>query len=780
MGSQEISEAPPSGKTIKRCWLHIGMHKTGSTTIQRTLASLPKSKKWDFLTYQGRPNLALALYSMFGEHPEKFHLWAKRGLTQEQIRKEGEVARRWFDFALRNGKAPLIIISSETMGVMTTEEIRRIHDFIAARVDEVKVFAYVRDPREFAVSWFQQSVKHGRGAIQFTQIVPHYRKRFKKFLDIFGSENVKYKLFTPTRLEGGCAVRDFCHETGIPLKKSFAVVRTNESLSQESCGLLYAYRKFGPGFGVGKAAVAENLALDRIFLRLPGRKFKFAKDLLNAAFETEKKDISWMEQQLGEKFSKAPPAPDGIRSEKDLLKISNATCLEFHRMFCERFGLDGSSIPLPQDDPVLPEQAAAMVQQCRELYANEYKRQATADNADQCLIHVGMHKTGTTSIQKTLAALPPNDKCHYVTLWNVPNAGKSMHAMFGENPASFHLHQKRGRSAKELREMGARLRQELTDQITANKGKTIIISSETISHMSKAEVTHLRDFLMPHFKKIKIVGYVRPPADFLASWFQQLVKHGTPGISMIGIKPRYKFRFKKFDDVFGKNNVTLKVFDPRSLHRSCAVSDFCKFTGIPIPATDDIVRANESLGREACGLLYAYRKYGSGYGVGDQAVKENALIIQAMINMGGEPFRYAPEFLLHCLERQMDDIQWMEKRLKMSLIDPPSDNPSGVHSDEDLLHITADTCRAFLEEFRKLSGKKVPDSLIPAAEIPAPAEVAAMIDSCRTRLSKHRFAPKRKTWHGRLRRRFSSHLGKYLPRFLKKFRTLSRKKRQIP
>lgn len=351
------------------------MHKTGSTSIQRNLASLPESPDWTILRYKGNANFTSQLYAMFGDQPETYHVHAKLGLGAAALEREGRKLRCWFDKELRHS-ATNVILSSETISSMSETEVRRMGDFIRERVDEVCIIGYVRHPVEYVSSWFQQRVKHGAGKMNLAKTAPRYRQKFAKFDRIFGAENVLLGLFDPRRFTGGCVVRDFCAKVGMPLPPGREMERINESLSREACGLLYAYRKFGPGFGVGRSAQAENRAIIRALFKMQGHKFRFAEELVAGALSNRKKGIAWMEDRMGETFATTAKRVDEsneITSEDDLLSITRTTCREFAGIFSAMTGVKVPEVSGPDENTVPPEEAAALVQQCRDAYARKLK-----------------------------------------------------------------------------------------------------------------------------------------------------------------------------------------------------------------------------------------------------------------------------------------------------------------------------------------------------------------------------------------------------------------------
>jgi hypothetical protein len=346
-----------------------------------------------------------------------------------------------------------------------------------------------------------------------------------------------------------------------------------------------------------------------------------------------------------------------------------------------------------------------------------------------------MHKTGSTSVQMNLlkgAKIPGWD---YLTPNQRHTPGDALVAMLAQDPQKFHTFIKRGMTQRQVSQEGDRLRSELTKAIRTSQENNLILSAEVLSIIDRAGIVSLRDLLAPLCDEIKVIGYVRPPNGFMASFFQQRVKHGCGTFEVPNIKVKYRKRFRKFDTVFGRENVILRKFDPSIFPQRCVVADFYQQLGIEPQGSGPSLRVNESLTREACGILYAYRKFGPGYGVGSRVMWENRKIIAPLFRMGGSKFKVAQDVTAPGLLRDKEDIVWMEKRLGTNLNEEIDCDGSEVTSEDDLLRITRASCEEYMARLREISGIKVPANKMPTADLVDPEQVAALVQYCRDQVS---------------------------------------------
>ena len=358
---------------MKRCWLHIGMHKTGSSSIQANLAhdTIPG---WCFLTVGRKKNIGQYLYAMLATEPADFHTFVKQGWTPRQVAREGERLRGKLEKAIRQSRAENLILSAETLSIVGRPGIGKLGEFLRPLCDEVRVIGYVRPPIGFKTSHFQQRIKHGVGSFDIGEIRTRYRNRFRKFDKVFGRANVILRKFDPATFPERCVVRDFHHQLGMPEPAPDSVSRSNESLSREACGILYAYRKFGPGFGVGPGVIAENVRLIAPLFSMGGEKFRVSRKVLDAGLILDAEDIAWMERRLGDPLDEETRNEESeITCEEDLLRITRASCEEYAARFQELHGIRIPHEQLPTDEIVDPRQVAAFVEYCRSRVRGRFR-----------------------------------------------------------------------------------------------------------------------------------------------------------------------------------------------------------------------------------------------------------------------------------------------------------------------------------------------------------------------------------------------------------------------
>lgn len=280
---------------MKTCVLHFGMAKTGSTSIQATLSQLPPRPDVVYLQ-SGEANAGRALSAAFMDDAGRFRPNRKLGLDERALARRRRRALASFEQAL-DGPVTLAVLSSEMLANFDRDSLVALRDWLAPRVDRIRLLGYVREPAAFMESMSQQALKNGNDRIDLQRRYPAYRQRFEPFESVFGRDAVTYRRFDPAGFPGGCVVRDFCATIGLDLPES-AIVRVNEGLSRRAVGLLLAYRQAYPEFGSGREALRRNRALVALLTQLPGDKLRLDPALLRPVIEAQADDLAWINERL--------------------------------------------------------------------------------------------------------------------------------------------------------------------------------------------------------------------------------------------------------------------------------------------------------------------------------------------------------------------------------------------------------------------------------------------------------------------------------------------------
>ena len=321
------------------CLLHVGMHKTGTTTLQCTLAQELRSGRFCYLRPDAAPNPTETLFMLF-RFREIETILRENGL--EEYRSLLETSREQNFKALEEQmrrSAPVGILSAEMMSDMDEDEAEALITFCRRFYREIRVLAYIRPPEEYVVSMMAQKAAEGFCAFDPETFYPHYRARFEKFDRILGRNHVT--LLPYGTLHGGDIVEDFRRRVGIDAKEIGERLEANRSLSLEALALVWFYRRYGTDRRPSAARLhAEGRWIGQL-RRESGRRFTLDPERLEALRRRHREDIRWMEERLGAPLRSRPPSAETIRldTEETLLALGETEA---------RKRLHLAGVPLPE------------------------------------------------------------------------------------------------------------------------------------------------------------------------------------------------------------------------------------------------------------------------------------------------------------------------------------------------------------------------------------------------------------------------------------------------
>ncbi|MGR3609961.1 MAG: hypothetical protein ACU0BN_14065, partial [Sulfitobacter sp.] len=227
--------------------------------------------------------------------------------------------------------------------------------------------------------------------------------------------------------------------------------------------------------------------------------------------------------------------------------------------------------------------------------------------------------------------------------------------------------------------------------ITETGADTVLISAERLSTLSLEQVREVKEFFGQFADDFKIIAYIREPASYLASAFQQNVKTGLGKFDIARSVPKYRAFISAYDTFFGQENVELRLFDRFSLHQGNVVLDFAQAIGFPLDP-EDVKIDNESLSAEALALLFADRRLGPSFDrMGPENNLANRQFIERLSRIKGRKFILDPEKIAAILASSAADIEWVQDRMGQRFPAPEQNADVIFKSAQDLLDLAMDS-----------------------------------------------------------------------------------------
>ena len=192
-----------------RFLLHIGRHKTGTSTLQRFL-------------YQNRERLEKCgfYYPISGltglaHHDIARHFFgrARERFSDEERAAHAQCVRALIEEIKENRE--IVLLSSEGFQNCNPKPIEQVF-----HAGQTKIIVYIREQSEYLISAYQQKVQATSYFASLEQFAREFNVNYDVFLQhwegSFGRDNITARLYGRTLLKGGDIVEDFCDAAGIP------------------------------------------------------------------------------------------------------------------------------------------------------------------------------------------------------------------------------------------------------------------------------------------------------------------------------------------------------------------------------------------------------------------------------------------------------------------------------------------------------------------------------------------------------------------------------------
>ncbi|MEH6739348.1 MAG: hypothetical protein V7695_12480 [Sulfitobacter sp.] len=223
---------------MKNVVLHIGMHKTGSSSIQSSLKNY-RDETTRYASFD-EANHSIPMTTIFSSGRYEYHVWKNIGLSKEEIDERRERYLEVLQKDIDDPNFKRLLISGEDIGTLQNDDKRALVEFLKSRGCNVKIVCFVRSPNGYVASEMQELIKHGWEDV--LQINPAYKWILWTFSEVLPKENLIVRNFSEILSEFADPVLGFASICGLE-RESFALKRTNQSLSATATRLLYRLNK---------------------------------------------------------------------------------------------------------------------------------------------------------------------------------------------------------------------------------------------------------------------------------------------------------------------------------------------------------------------------------------------------------------------------------------------------------------------------------------------------------------------------------------------------------
>ena len=608
----------------KQIFFHIGMPKTGSTAMQVFLAMNREyllQHGYDYpLIGDYELNLAGKVAAGNGADIGRYF---RQTEPDEEEKLDFEIAEPVQEFLSVTRSSPMqkILISSEHFGLRSPNWWQAFRDYLADDDLQISLIYFVRRQDQILQSAYAQSMSGRRRTWTMEEFVTdranHYYwyQKTKALCDILGEDRVLPRVYETAKTSPNGVFGDLFTVLGVPFTDDVAVPDRvfNPSLSPKGLRFILDINKANPRSDFPMAKLKNQ-----ILALIDQQSEREQRNLLSRELYAE---IIDRYQEDNRKFitsyTNLPPETYDFpefeayneldEQTYDLRELSALIAQLYVHLENRNFNLSQqyqnlNKKLLQQQDHLQAMQEKFRRQQTQiQTLHNKINQIQSSSTEKTIYLHIGIHKTGTTTIQ-------------YCMLHNRDWLAQQGY-LYPKSCFRYHGHHYlvRHLRAPHLIQEPQNTLDAICAEITLSPHPNVIISTEGLSLLPKENIRILKEQLPGN---VSVIVYLRRQDLWLQSFWAQQIKNGRdPGDFeswvderdvrlVVDSRLRYHDLLDQWETIFGREAIQVGIFDDRfagdnlveDFLRRCNLNEFdgLRFTGprntTPSHTTLEIIR----------------------------------------------------------------------------------------------------------------------------------------------------------------------------------------------
>lgn len=294
----------------------------------------------------------------------------------------------------------------------------------------------------------------------------------------------------------------------------------------------------------------------------------------------------------------------------------------------------------------------------------------------QAIIHIGISKTGSTSIQKAFHGSRQTlfDNCGLLYPALAANLSLYLSMVFKEKmPPTLPALDRRARRVANHPLLKREYLGQIEKDLERPGWQQVLISGEGLSGFSDKNVLTFRDWIFRHVDSAKVIVFVRHPVSWTRSVTQERLNSGHTLAAQFADPGRCNWRrcIEPWITHFGFENVQILSFEEAC--RTGLIARFCQAAGLDrdavLPVLELGIASNEAMTREAAYILNAMNSL---FGSTEQYMgsRMRRLAARAIIrSVGGKKFSLPKDVEQKAFEQARDDVRWLHETFSVNWYD---------------------------------------------------------------------------------------------------------------
>ena len=228
-------------------------------------------------------------------------------------------------------------------------------------------------------------------------------------------------------------------------------------------------------------------------------------------------------------------------------------------------------------------------------------------------VHIGMPKTGTTTLQRTFTAntrLLEESGILYPSMLSSSSMNHRILAYYTREPSHYPRHMRRLKNEAVSRDLINEIKFSVDSSLKSRDYAHLVFSAESLFYpIQQVKRIPFREFMSSLDSSPTFVAYLRSPASFYLAVCQQKLRASTRLKSLT--PPRYYGVLNSYRETFPDSRIRVSLFERKALVNNDIVDDFCSkylsSSSIDPATLKSISDSNISLSPEAMAASRLYR-----------------------------------------------------------------------------------------------------------------------------------------------------------------------------
>lgn len=311
------------------------------------------------------------------------------------------------------------------------------------------------------------------------------------------------------------------------------------------------------------------------------------------------------------------------------------------------------------------------------------------------ILHAGLHKTGTTSVQENCARHAELLQEHGIVYPSfsfrerrINNHSDPLAGVFSSRPLAYGMVRRQGVEDDPSVAISA-FTEQLEAILAEPRGETLVLSAEMVADFNPDDIGALKKRLLQSTDRLQVIAYVRSPQSSLASILQQRALAGIAG------KPRdltdvVRNRFERLQRAF-PDALEPQNFHQAVLHPGGLVGHFLELIGLPRSTIETLAfsHANSRISAEAYRLIEAIN-LAYPHGTSEQhGVKRHYHDMRSLQALPGQTFRIDASDDQDLVAALARESAWLEQELGWTFPETPKEAGAELWQLPTLLELEA-------------------------------------------------------------------------------------------